>query len=178
MATSGWRTTQSAAQSDGTVSRGEPALGAAELGSRRRRVDRQCVLVPELLARGYRVRVLDRLYFGEDPMAAFRDRLELMVADVRDVPAGAFDGVDGVINLAGLSNDPTAEYNPRANWEMNAIATETLAQACLAHDIERYVFASSCSLYDGLPPGMHAEDAAIGRRENLRSKRYPDGTRD
>lgn len=132
-----------------------------------------CVLVPKLLARGYRVRVLDRLYFGEDPMAGFRDRVELMVADVRDVPADAFEGVDGVINLSGLSNDPTADFNPQANWEMNAIATETLAQACLAHDVERYVFASSCSLYDGLPPGMHAEDAAIKpRAAYATSKRY------
>jgi nucleoside-diphosphate-sugar epimerase len=47
---------------------------------------------------------------------------------------------------------------------MNAVATETLARACLARGIERYVFASSCSLYDGLPPGMHAEDAPIEPR--------------
>ncbi len=120
-----------------------------------------CVLVPKLLARGYRVRVLDRMYFGEDPIAGFRDQIDLVVADVRDVPEHAFEGVDGVINLAGLSNDPTAEFNPQANWEMNAVATETLARDCLAHGIERYVFASSCSLYDGLPPGTHAEDAPI-----------------
>ncbi len=94
------------------------AGGAGYIGS---------VLVPQLLDRGYRVRVLDRLYFGEDSLADVRDRIELVVADVRDVPAEALDGVDGVINLSGLSNDPTAEFNPEANWQMNAIATETLA---------------------------------------------------
>ncbi len=131
------------------------------------------VLVPKLLARGYRVRVLDRVYFGEDSLAGVRDRVDLVVADVRDVPAEAFDGVDGVINLSGLSNDPTAEFNPQANWEMNAIATETLARDCLTHGIARYVFASSCSLYDGLPPGMHAEDAEITpRAAYATSKRY------
>ena len=82
------------------------------------------------------------------------------MADVRDIPATALDGVDGVIHLAGLSNDPTAEYDPEANWQMNAVATETLGRACVERGIERIVFASSCSLYDGLPPGMHDESAA------------------
>jgi nucleoside-diphosphate-sugar epimerase len=132
-----------------------------------------CVLVPRLLERGYRVRVLDRLFFGDDGLAAVRDQIELLVADVRELPAEALDGVDGVINLSGLSNDPTAEFKPEANWQMNAIATETLGRACLERGIERYVFASSCSLYDGIPPGMHAEDADIQpRAAYATSKRY------
>lgn len=132
-----------------------------------------CVLVPRLLARGYRVRVLDRMYFGDEGLADVSDSVELVVADVRNVPGEALEGVDGVINLSGLSNDPTAEFNPEANWQMNAIATETLARACLDRGIERYVFASSCSLYDGLPPGMHGEDAAIQpRAAYATSKRY------
>ncbi len=132
-----------------------------------------CVLVPRLLERGYRVRVLDRLYFGEEALASFREQIELIVADVRDLPEVALKGVDAVINLSGLSNDPTADFNPQANWEMNALATEDLGRACLAEGIERYVFASSCSLYDGLPAGMHGEDAAIEpRAAYATSKRY------
>jgi nucleoside-diphosphate-sugar epimerase len=132
-----------------------------------------CVLVPRLLERGYRVRVLDRLYFGEEPLAGFRDRIELVVADVREIPATALDGVDGVINLSGLSNDPTAEFDPEANWQMNAIATETLGRMCVERGVERYVFASSCSLYDGVAPGMHDETAAIQpRAAYATSKRY------
>jgi nucleoside-diphosphate-sugar epimerase len=132
-----------------------------------------CILVPRLLERGYRVRVLDRLYFGAEPLASFRDRIELIVADVRDVPEHAFEDVDGVINLSGLSNDPTAEFNPEANWQMNALATENLGRECVSRGIERYVFASSCSLYDGLPPGMHGEDADIQpRAAYATSKRY------
>jgi nucleoside-diphosphate-sugar epimerase len=132
-----------------------------------------CVLVERLLERGYRVRVLDRLYWGEETLGQMLDRIELLVADVRELPDGALDGVDGVIHLAGLSNDPTAEYDPEANWQMNALATEAIARACVEQGIERFVFASSCSLYDGLPPAMHDEDAAIqARGAYAESKRY------
>ena len=132
-----------------------------------------CVLVPRLLERGYRVRLLDRLYFGEDPLDGFRDQIELVCADVRDIPEDVLDDVEGVINLSGLSNDPTAEFDPEANWQMNAVATETLGQMCVQRGIERYVFASSCSLYDGMPPGMHDETAPIEpRAAYATSKRY------
>jgi nucleoside-diphosphate-sugar epimerase len=123
-----------------------------------------CVLAERLLERGYAVRILDRLWWGEEPLAGFRDRIELVQADVRDIPAEALDGIDAVVNLSGLSNDPTAEYDPEANWQMNAVATETLGQACVERGIKRFVFASSCSLYDGLPPGMHDETAPIEPR--------------
>jgi nucleoside-diphosphate-sugar epimerase len=131
------------------------------------------VLTGRLLERGYNVRLLDRLYWGEGPLEAYAGRIELEVADVRDVPLSAFEDVDGVIHLAGLSNDPTAEYNPDANWELNAVATEALGNACVERGIERIVFASSCSLYDGLPAGMHDEGACISPRgAYATSKRY------
>jgi nucleoside-diphosphate-sugar epimerase len=120
-----------------------------------------CILVPRLLERGYRVRVLDRMYFGEEATAGFREAVELVVGDVRELPERALDDVDGVIHLAGLSNDPTAEFDPEANWQMNALATEALARKCVEWGIDRFVFASSCSLYDGLPPGIHDESAII-----------------
>jgi nucleoside-diphosphate-sugar epimerase len=113
------------------------------------------------------------LYWGEEPLEAYAGRIELEVADVRDIPGSALDGVDGVIHLAGLSNDPTAEYDPEANWQMNAVATEALGNACVERGIERLVFASSCSLYDGLPAGTHDENAAIAPSgAYATSKRY------
>jgi nucleoside-diphosphate-sugar epimerase len=131
------------------------------------------ILVARLLERGYAVRVFDRLYWGESPLAPVLDRIELVMGDVRDIPATALDGVDAVIHLAGLSNDPTAEYDPEANWQMNAVATEALGRACVERGVERLVFASSCSLYDGLPPGMHDERAPIEPRgAYATSKRY------
>src|SRR4029453_14845609 len=106
------------------------AGGAGYIGS---------VLIPRLLVRGYKVRLLDRLYFGDQALADFRDQIELIVADVREIPEDALDGVDGVINLSGLSNDPTAEFDPSANWQMNALATETLGRRCVGVGISRYV---------------------------------------
>ena len=132
-----------------------------------------CILAERLLDRGYEIRILDRLWWGEEPLQAIRDRIEVVQADVRDVPPETFDGIDAVVNLSGLSNDPTAEYDPEANWQMNAVATETLGQACVERGIKRFVFASSCSLYDGLPPGMHDETAPIEPRgAYATSKRY------
>jgi nucleoside-diphosphate-sugar epimerase len=131
------------------------------------------VLIERLLNRGYQVRVLDRLYWGEETLAHVRDRIEIVVGDVRDIPPHTWDGIDGVVHLAGLSNDPTAEFDPEANWQMNAVATATIGRECVRHGIERLVFASSCSLYDGLQAGMLDEESPIEPRgAYAESKRY------
>ncbi|GIW40072.1 MAG: NAD-dependent dehydratase [Candidatus Binatia bacterium] len=106
------------------------------------------VLVQELLERGYAVRVVDRLYFGDEGLREVRDRCELVARDMRTVGAAELSDTEAVVNLGGLSNDPTAEYNPRANFEMNALAAERLARLAKEHGVRRYVLASSCSIYD------------------------------
>lgn len=106
------------------------------------------VMVPKLLARGHQVRVLDRMFWGL-PHYANEPGVELVNADVRRMPEGVLHGIDAVDHLAGFSNDPTSEYSPGANWQMNAVATETIASLCRASGVKRFVFGSSCSLYDG-----------------------------
>lgn len=106
------------------------------------------VLTHELLERGYAVRILDRLYFGELGLRDYRDRVELVVGDMRTITSEILDDIEAVINVGGLSNDPTAEYNPQANHEMNTLATKELADLCVENGIQRYIFASSCSIYD------------------------------
>ncbi len=106
------------------------------------------VLAHELLERGYAVRVLDRLFYGDHGLAAIRDRVELVVADMRRVEPAHLTGVDAVVNVGGLSNDPTAAYNPAANYEMNTAAAVRLAELARAAGVGRYVLASSCSIYD------------------------------
>lgn len=106
------------------------------------------VLVRELLARGYAVRVLDRMFFGDSGLREHREQIELFAGDVRTMDSSVLEGVESVINLSGLSNDPTAEYNPHANFEMNTRANLALARLCKAKGIRRFVFASTCSIYD------------------------------
>ncbi|KPK40744.1 MAG: hypothetical protein AMJ78_06910, partial [Omnitrophica WOR_2 bacterium SM23_29] len=106
------------------------------------------VLVEELLERGYAVKVFDRLYYGEDGIKHIKEKIELIVGDMRAMEPSVLEGVDAVINVGGLSNDPTAEYNPKANYEMNALATEHTAKLCRKLGIKRYIYASSCSIYD------------------------------
>ena len=132
------------------------------------------VLVPRLLARGHSVRVLDRMFWGV-PHYADEPGVELVNADVRRIPEGALEGVDAVDHLAGFSNDPTSEYSPDANWQMNAVATETIARLCRASGVKRLVFGSSCSLYDGVDRGdvLLDEEAELHPRgAYATSKRY------
>ncbi len=107
-----------------------------------------CVLVEELLNRGYAVTVFDRLFFGDGGLSRVRDRVRLLTGDIRSMSPTAMQGVAAIINLGGLSNDPTAEYNPEANHEMNTVATRSLAELARSQGVRRYLYASSCSIYD------------------------------
>jgi nucleoside-diphosphate-sugar epimerase len=122
------------------------------------------VLCERFLDAGHDIRVLDRLYWGRKPIERLAERLELVQADVRSFDASVLDGIEGVVHLAGLSNDPTAEYNTQANWEMNATATEQLAHACRTRGIRRFTFGSSASIYDGLGEGIFDETTRVAPR--------------
>jgi nucleoside-diphosphate-sugar epimerase len=125
-------------------------------------------LCRRLLENGDSVRAVDRFFFGAAPLQALAEasggRLTYVAGDVRVFDDAWLDGIDAVSHLAGLSNDPTAEYNPDANWQMNAVATERLAEACKRCGVERFVFGSSASLYDGIGPGMFDENTPVQPR--------------
>ncbi len=118
------------------------------------------ILIHELLEKGYAVKVLDRMFFGDIGIKDVLDRIELIVDDVRSFDESILNDVQGIINLSGLSNDPTAEYNPKANFEMNTVAAETLAQKAKAKGIKRHVYASSCSVYY-VPAGVDEKDILL-----------------
>jgi nucleoside-diphosphate-sugar epimerase len=104
------------------------------------------VLCGQLRAAGHAPVVLDRLFWGRTPLAGID--AAIIRGDIRRLDDAWFEGIDAVCHLGGLSNDPTAEYNTGANWEMNAAATEALVRACKRHGIRRFTFASSASIYD------------------------------
>ncbi|MDE3102319.1 MAG: SDR family oxidoreductase [Chloroflexota bacterium] len=117
------------------------------------------VLVRRLVAEGVRVTVVDRCFWGSTHVES--PHVRIVRDDVRTFDLGLLRDADAVVHLAGLSNDPTAEYNPAANWQMNVEATKRLADACASRGL-RLVFGSSCSLYDGLDPAtVWDEDAPV-----------------
>jgi nucleoside-diphosphate-sugar epimerase len=107
-----------------------------------------CVLVDELLAKGYPVRVMDRMFFGRKPAEHFLDRVELVEEDMRNFDPTHVEDCGAVINVGGLSNDPTAEFNPKANEELNTHASIRVAEVAKQAGVERLIFASTCSIYD------------------------------
>ena len=126
-----------------------------------------CVAVRQLLDKGEAVRVFDKLYFGEEGLAEVRDKIELIQGDIRTFDPAVLDGCDAVLHLAGLSNDPTAEFNPKANEEINTAGTEVVARACKAKGIRRFINASTCSIYDlgfYAPDFLRDEDSEVKPR--------------
>jgi nucleoside-diphosphate-sugar epimerase len=116
--------------------------GAGYLGS---------TLVPILLGRGYKVRVLDRLLFGSEPLNAVQGNanFELMVGDVRDIETvvAAVRDCDAVIDLAAIVGDPACAVNQQLSLEVNRAATRMLIDICKGYGIGRLIFASTCSVY-------------------------------
>lgn len=126
-----------------------------------------CIAVRQLLDKGEAVRVFDKLYFGDDGLAEVRDKIELVQGDIRTFDPAVLDGCDAVLHLAGLSNDPTAEFNPRANEEINTTGTRVVAEACKARGIKRFVNASTCSIYD---LGFYAPDFLRDEESEVRPR--------
>jgi nucleoside-diphosphate-sugar epimerase len=130
--------------------------GAGYLGS---------VLVPKLLARGHRVRVLDLGYFGLGHLRSLRPAVEVIREDLLAVvgtPATLRDclaGCECVIHLAAISNDPSAELNPDLTDAVNFRATQALAETSRQRGA-RFLFSSSCSVY-GRAPDEVDEDGAV-----------------
>jgi nucleoside-diphosphate-sugar epimerase len=122
-------------------------------------------LVPVLLKAGHRVTVVDRLFFGDDPLrrplAEHGDTLRIVRADIRRVDPRVFEGIDGLVDLAGISNDPSCELDSDLTRSINlegALRVARLAQAAGARAI---VFASSCSVYGHGASQSLAEDSPV-----------------
>ena len=126
-----------------------------------------CIAVRQLLDKGEAVRVYDKLYFGDQGLKEVADKLDLVQGDLRTFDPKVLEGCDAVVHLAGLSNDPTAEFNPKANHDINTYGTEVLAKACKKAGIKRFVFASTCSIYD---LGFYAEDFLRDEESEVRPR--------
>ena len=114
------------------------------------------VLVPLLLKRGYEVKVIDRFFFGRDRLPQ-DPRLECEFRDIRHLDPGDFEGIDAVIDLAALSNDPSGELFQEATWSINHRGRVRCARLAKESGVERYILPSTCSVY-GFQDAEHVSD--------------------
>ncbi len=109
------------------------------------------VLVPKLLRRGHRVKVLDLYLFGNHALAEYNadPLLEQITGDIRDqaLLRRVLPGCDAVIHLACISNDPSFELNPRLSKSINYDAFEPLVATSRQSGVRRFVYASTSSVY-------------------------------
>jgi nucleoside-diphosphate-sugar epimerase len=107
-----------------------------------------CILVPKLLAAGYAVVVYDLMLFGSEGLPS-HPNLEVVTGDLRDVPAyrKALAGVDSVIHLACISNDPSFELDPSLSKSINYDCFEPMVVASKEAGVRRFIYASTSSVY-------------------------------
>lgn len=110
------------------------------------------VLCRQLLSKNYQVRVIDPCWYGKESIEEClkNENFELVQEDIRDLTATvkAMKNVEGVIHLASLVGMPASSIEPRTSEEINYLATKNIAELCTLHNIDTYIFASTCSIYE------------------------------
>jgi len=124
------------------------AGGAGYIGS---------VLVPTLIEHGYEVDVIDLLWFGNSLPAG----IDLKKGDLFECTTKNLSGYDQVIFLAGLSNDPMAEFSPALNFIDNGALPSYLAYEAKRAGVKRFIYASSCSVYGYTVNELYDEDSPV-----------------
>ena len=102
-------------------------------------------LTQSLLEQGHAVTVVDTMWFGNylDPHPA----LTLVEADVRQADNIPMAGIEAIIHLANVANDPCSDLDPKLSWEVNVLATMLLVEKAIASDVRQIIYASSGSVY-------------------------------
>jgi nucleoside-diphosphate-sugar epimerase len=117
------------------------------------------VLVPKLLAAGHEVVGLDTMWFGN--FLPPHPSLTTIKGDVRDVGAIDLTGVDAIIHLSSIANDPCADLDPTLTWEVSALATMRLADKAVRQGVRQFIYASSGSVYGVKEDAQVTEDLEL-----------------
>jgi len=122
------------------------------------------ILIRKLLERGYRVTVLDALIYGDDSIRELygRHHFELVHGDLRNIETviRSLQFADAVVHLGALVGDPACSLNEKLTLEINLAATRMIAEASRAIGVQRFIFASTCSVYG-------ASDQLLNERSEL-----------
>src|SRR5215467_12148778 len=114
-------------------------------------------LVPMLLEEGYRVRALDRYFFGRDLLSTHA-HLDVVQEDARFIKPEHLDRIDYVIDLVAISNDPSGEQFQKETFAINRDARVATARLAKAAGAKRYILPSSCSIYGFQSPDVIADE--------------------
>jgi nucleoside-diphosphate-sugar epimerase len=122
------------------------------------------VLVPILIKKGYKVVGFDSGYFENNLLENSNANYSKITKDIRDLLPSDLLGIDGIIHLAGLSNDPLGAFSPKLTDEINYKATMHLARLAKKADVSRFVYASSQSMY-----GVSNTDNELDEDDSVKS---------
>lgn len=120
------------------------------------------LLAPELIRRGHEVIGLDTGYYKERSLYPERGLMPLtLVKDLREIDAHDLQGVDAVVHMAELSNDPAGELAPHITYEINHKGSVRLAELARKAGVQRFVYMSSCSVYGVAGSDFVTEDSPV-----------------
>ena len=116
-------------------------------------------LTEALLDLGHHVTVVDIMWFGNylDP----HKNLNIIQSDIRDIDAIPMKGIDTIIHLANIANDPTGDLNARLTWEVNALSSKFLIEKAIENNVKQFIFASSGSVYGIKEESQVTEDLPL-----------------
>jgi nucleoside-diphosphate-sugar epimerase len=103
------------------------------------------VLTPKLLDQGHNVTVYDIMWFGN--FLKEHKNLKIIQGDIRDIDAIPMEGIDAIIHLANIANDPCGDLNSKLSWEVNVLATMGMVGKAIAHHVKQFILSSSGSVY-------------------------------
>lgn len=103
------------------------------------------MLTERLLQEGHNVTIVDIMWFGN--YLKTHDRLKIIKEDIRNTDCLPMEGVDIILHLANVANDPCSDLNPKLSWEVNALATMQLVERAISHKVKQFIYASSGSVY-------------------------------
>ncbi|MAJ64408.1 MAG: NAD-dependent epimerase/dehydratase [Alphaproteobacteria bacterium] len=102
-------------------------------------------LIKYLLLKGHTITNIDTRWFG-NTLKKHKKLLNLKL-DIRDIEAIPMKGVDTIIHLAGIANDPSVELDEKLSWEVNVLASRFLIEKAVKYNIKNFIYASSGSVY-------------------------------
>ena len=102
-------------------------------------------LTSQLLNEGHQVTVVDIMWFGN--YLKHHENLKVIKADIRNIEQIPMQGVNVIIHLANIANDPTGNLNPKLTWEVNVLASKLLIERAIEYNVEQFIYASSGSVY-------------------------------